>query len=853
MNKISGNTWQTLGRRFVIVAMSAAMTACGGGSGDSSSPTPPVAPPAAVAPSITTQPASVTVNAGSPATFSVTAAGTAPLTYQWQRDGKDIAGATAASYTLTSPDVSDNGAALRVSVSNAAGSVTSAAATLTVNAVVVAPAIVTQPQSVTVQDGGSATFSVGVSGTGPFTYRWQLGGKDIADATAASYTTAALALADSGGVYSVVVGNGGGSVTSASATLTVKPRPPVVTAAPASVSVSAGQTASFSVTADGSAPLTYQWQRNGADIAGATGASYTTPVLTVADNGASYRVVIGNAASSVTSASASVSVSSVAVAPSVTTAPQSLTVTAGQTASFSVVASGTGPLSYQWQRNGADIAGATAASYTTAATTLADNGAKFGVRIGNAAGSLTSTQATLTVNALTSVLSGRAWTQGLALETDDNAVADAAYGIDDQGRVMAVFLKSNGSRAVLYATRGTPGAAGTAPSWSTPVAIDLQSGTPVNGMTMTSSNFDVAVAPNGNAVARWYTTAACTANTYKTSGTCNYLVIARYLAASGAWEAPVTVTDSPSTKADLSINSAGDVAMAVTGWKRSGTSSYTSAAAVWWKPNAAATFQGRVFSEVSIGNFQLGLDAAGNMLVAAEANQNATTDLVAYRGTQSGGFGPQLALENRGAAAQLQAAVVGAGGQQLVIWSQNNGTVTTLFAAAATSPGTAFDMTDIGVNGAYSSLSTLNYRGWVGIADDGTARVYHFGAMQRLTWSNGAWAPTWQAMPGSNFNSAYAFVGNRNGDLLVAYTGYAGGYWGSYDGTSNLWIQPPKSTGPYVLGAATGNGAGYFVPVLSNSGTGALLMLNKFDVLPTATAPAGDGRNVTNLWGLFLK
>jgi hypothetical protein len=85
-------------------------------------------------------------------------------------------------------------------------------------------------------------------------------------------------------------------------------------------------------------------------------------------------------------------------APYINTQPANLTVTAGQTATFSVTASGTAPLSYQWQKNGADITGAISASYTTPATTTADSGEQFRVVISNAAGSATSNTATLTVN-----------------------------------------------------------------------------------------------------------------------------------------------------------------------------------------------------------------------------------------------------------------------------------------------------------------------------------------------------------------------------------------------------------------------------------------------------------------------
>ena len=89
------------------------------------------------------------------------------------------------------------------------------------------------------------------------------------------------------------------------------------------------------------------------------------------------------------------------VAPTITTQPTSQTVTAGQTATFTVVAAGTAPLSYQWQKSGVNIAGATAASYTTPATTTSDSGSTFTVVVSNTAGTVTSAAATLTVATLT--------------------------------------------------------------------------------------------------------------------------------------------------------------------------------------------------------------------------------------------------------------------------------------------------------------------------------------------------------------------------------------------------------------------------------------------------------------------
>ena len=356
---------------------------------------------AAVAPTITTQPVNQTVTAGQTVTFSVVAGGTAPLSYQWQKNGVNIAGATASSYTTPATATTDSGATFDVVVSNTTGSATSSKATLTVNAAAVAPTITTQPVNQTVTAGQTATFSVVAGGTAPLSYQWQKNGVNIAGATASSYTTPATATTDSGATFDAVVSNTAGSVTSNAATLTVNAAvvAPTITTPPVNQTVTAGQTATFSVVAGGTAPLSYQWQKNGANIAGATGASYTTPATATTDNGSTFRVVVSNTAGSATSNAATLTVTTAAVAPTITTQPANQTVTAGQTATFTVVAGGTAPLSYQWQKNGANIAGATGANYTTLATATTDSGSTFDVVVSNTAGSATSNSATLTVNA----------------------------------------------------------------------------------------------------------------------------------------------------------------------------------------------------------------------------------------------------------------------------------------------------------------------------------------------------------------------------------------------------------------------------------------------------------------------
>ena len=170
---------------------------------------------------------------------------------------------------------------------------------------------------------------------------------------------------------------------------------PVISAQPANQTVNSGQPATFSVVATGSGTLSYQWQKSSTNISGATQSTYTIPATTAADDGSQFAVTVSDSAGSVTSSSATLTVNS---APVITTQPSNQSATVGGTATFTVVAEGTSPLSYQWQKAGNNISGATSSSYTTPATALTDNGSQFDVVVSNSLGSVTSNKATLSVS-----------------------------------------------------------------------------------------------------------------------------------------------------------------------------------------------------------------------------------------------------------------------------------------------------------------------------------------------------------------------------------------------------------------------------------------------------------------------
>ena len=277
---------------------------------------------AAIAPSISVQPAPQTIITGQNASFSVTATGTA-LSYQWQhsKDGgatyTDEAGATAATLTLNAVAQLHNGHFLRVVVSNSLGSVTSTAALLTVNVATVAAAITQSPVSQSVTAPAAATFSAVAGGVPTPTLQWQVNGGagwgDIIGATSGSYITPATVLSDNGKQYRVMATNATGNVTSNAATLTVGAAAtmPAFTTQPVSVTTSIGQNAQFSVAVNGSPTPGLQWQvsidggTTWDNIVGETGSIFNLANASQADNGRQFRAVASNSAGPVNSSAAS--------------------------------------------------------------------------------------------------------------------------------------------------------------------------------------------------------------------------------------------------------------------------------------------------------------------------------------------------------------------------------------------------------------------------------------------------------------------------------------------------------------------------------------------------------------------
>jgi uncharacterized repeat protein (TIGR01451 family) len=339
-----------------------------------------------VAPSITAQPTNLTTSVGGSANFYVTAAGTAPLSYQWTFGGIPISGATTTTLGLANVQAGQAGN-YAVVVTNSASSVTSAVATLTV---LVPPSITAQPTNQTVVVGAKATFQVGAAGTSPLGYQWLFNGAKLAGATTNALTLNNVQTSQAGG-YSVVVTNGAGSITSAEAGLTALV-PPSITLQPSNQTAVVGDNVNFQAAASSSTPLSYQWFFGATPLPGAT--ATTLGLSNVQTNQAgNYSFVATNEAGAATSVVAQLTV---LVPPSISGEPSNQTAIAGSTVSFQVNASGTSLLSYQWWFNGTNAVG-TSTNLLTLINAQTNQAGSYCVTVTNVAGSVTSTVATLIV------------------------------------------------------------------------------------------------------------------------------------------------------------------------------------------------------------------------------------------------------------------------------------------------------------------------------------------------------------------------------------------------------------------------------------------------------------------------
>ena len=257
------------------------------------------------APGIVAQSSSQTVNAGTNVILTVTATGTAPLSYFWRKNGSNLVGANTDTFTLANV-LRTNAGTYTVVITNAVGGVTSAPVVVTI----IDPAIARQPTNLAVASGASAQFEADAAGTATNRFQWYCVSNDVAHTTVklTGKTNNILLLTgvktnNAGGYFAIVTNQlaAPNSATSTVAQLTVAAAP-TFTTLPLNVSVVMGNKAAFSVviSAATTLPVAYQWAENGHVITGATNASLTIAHATEIGNNY-YNCTVTNIGGSATS------------------------------------------------------------------------------------------------------------------------------------------------------------------------------------------------------------------------------------------------------------------------------------------------------------------------------------------------------------------------------------------------------------------------------------------------------------------------------------------------------------------------------------------------------------------------
>jgi hypothetical protein len=311
-----------------------------------------------------------------------------------------------------------------------------------VKAASVAPKVTTQPSALTVKEGEVVTFSATASGTPAPSVQWEAsvnggaGWSEIGGATSTSLSLGAAAASQNGELFRAKFTNTAGSATTNTALLTVTSSgAPKVTTQPTALTLKEGEPIVFSAAASGTPAPSLQWEAsfNGGStwmvLTGATSSPFNFGGSYAAQNGALFRATFTNSAGSAVTNAVLLTVD---YAPVVTTQPSSATVAEGATATFTAAASGNPAPTVQWQlsTNGgsswSNISGATATSYTTAATTTANSGYEYRAVFTNSVSSATSGAATLTVKS--SSVAPKVTTQptALTLKAGEEIVFSAA-------------------------------------------------------------------------------------------------------------------------------------------------------------------------------------------------------------------------------------------------------------------------------------------------------------------------------------------------------------------------------------------------------------------------------------------
>ena len=338
---------------------------------------------------ITFDPLPPKVDGVDPFTLSAFASSDLPVTFS--SDNASVAAVVGNLVTIVGPGT----AGITASQSGDANHLPATPVSQTLHVASLAPSIVTQLQSAEVAAGHTAEFMVVAHGSAPLLYQWFFLGTNALPTATNSVLTLTNPQAVDAGSYHVAVRNAAGSVTSEVAILTVL-MPPQILTQPQTQPLRLGQSVTFGVTATGAGPLNFCWYKNNQPLSddtrmtGTTTSTLQISSLQVSDAGA-YHVVVTNMAGTATSEVAQLAITP---PPSITVQPVSRTPSLGDTVTFEVTATGTTPLSYQWQFNGQDIPGATGSTLTVQHVGLTNAGG-YRVMISNAGGMVASQEVSL--------------------------------------------------------------------------------------------------------------------------------------------------------------------------------------------------------------------------------------------------------------------------------------------------------------------------------------------------------------------------------------------------------------------------------------------------------------------------
>ncbi|MFZ5603430.1 MAG: immunoglobulin domain-containing protein [Pseudomonadota bacterium] len=266
----------------------------------------------AAALTVVSQPSSKTITEGSSISFTVKATSSRTIRYAWFKNGIQLNDKNSRTLTISKATPSNAGT-FYCKVTDGVTTIRCKSFTLSVNKSG-ALSITRQPADTVIYEGKSTTFSVATNSTKPLTYAWYKDGSQLSNKTASTLTISS-ATPGNAGTFSCKVSDGVTTVSCASFKLTVN-KIVRITQQPVNQIQSAGTSASLSVTATGTAPLSYQWYYNGTAISGATTSTLKFASATV-NNSGKYYCVVKNPGSSATSTTASLSISSAAKTGSV--------------------------------------------------------------------------------------------------------------------------------------------------------------------------------------------------------------------------------------------------------------------------------------------------------------------------------------------------------------------------------------------------------------------------------------------------------------------------------------------------------------------------------------------------------